>query len=94
MRIPSHMQNAIDAWVNRGVPHPEEMGSFLRCVLLHNLWEAAVRADTENAAALRDWVLYVSNEIPSNAHGSMANLIAWHEQGGLVGGGLGVRRTG
>lgn len=89
--IPEHMQESIDRWVNHGAPHPSEMGSFLRAVLLHNLMTAAMFADTENRAALADWASYLYNEVPTLAHGTAERLEWWHLSGGLEG--MRARRT-
>lgn len=83
--IPRHMQHSIETWVQRGLPHPSGMGSFLRSVLTHDLWTAAFHADSENRAALADWVFFVHNELPSHAHGDVDRLVDWHNRGGLQG---------
>lgn len=83
--IPEHMQESMTVWVERGLPHPSDMGSFLRAVLLHDLMAAAMFADDENRKALADWAQYLHNEVPALAHGTGERLIAWHERGGLSG---------
>lgn len=85
MKAPSeHMQEGIDNWVQRGVPHPSDMGSFFRALLMHDLY-AVLYADDINGPLIDDWVMFLRNELPSDCHGSAEKLIAWHEQGGLEG---------
>lgn len=83
MSIPSHMQESIDTWVQYGAPHPSEMGSFLRAVLTNDLKGAVMHADDRNRAAIVAWVVYLYNEVPGSAHGSLEKLLDWHERGGL-----------
>ncbi len=86
MKIPApYMQNAFDIWVNHGTPHPDEMGSFMRAVLSHDLMAAAQFADDVNRPALADWAFYMHNEMPSGSHGTGADLNAWYEKGGRSG---------
>lgn len=85
MNIPKNMQPTIDAWVNHGVPHPQEMGSFLRCVLTNDLLGAVAHADDANRDAIVSWAMYLYNEVPALAHGNMQRLVDWAARGGLSG---------
>lgn len=85
MNIPEHMQPAIDAWVNHGAPHPEQMGSFLRSVLLNDFIGAVCHADDRNREAIVSWAFYLRMEVPGPAHGNMQRLVDWHHHGGLSG---------
>lgn len=84
-RIPEHMIPSVTLWVERGLPHPSDMGSFFRAVLCHDLMGAAMHADAANRSALADWAMYLHNELPHKAHGSAEQLAEWHANGGLQG---------
>lgn len=85
MKIPEHMQPAIDAWVNQGLPSPSELGHFLYAVLTNNFTEAVIFADDENRDAIVSWAFYMHNEVPALAHGTPERLREWHRRGGLEG---------
>lgn len=71
--IPARMMNAIDLYVQRGIPP----GDFLRAVICNDLSEAVGRADDENIAQLPAYVAYFWNECPSTCWGSVENMKAW-----------------
>lgn len=52
-------------------------GHFLRGALENDLREAVLRADANSLAALRDIVLFIYNELPSECHGSKEKVAAW-----------------
>lgn len=85
--LPEHMREGVRIWVTRGLPHPRDMGIFFRAVLLNDLRAAVLGADDKNRAALNAWVLFVYNDIHSDAHGTMEKLFAWSERGGAIGDG-------
>ncbi len=60
--IPPHILDALDAW--RDGAHPYPFGDFLTAVLANDFVDAACRADPENALILRDYALYLANELP------------------------------
>jgi hypothetical protein len=79
------MQTALDVWVQRGQPHPDDMGRFLRAVLLHDLMGAVFHGDEINRAALVDWAAHIHNEVPALCHGSVEALLAWYAHRGESG---------
>jgi hypothetical protein len=80
-RLPSHMREAAQLYIEHGV----EPGSFLRAVLENNLCEAASRADATNLIFLHDYAWWLYNDIPASAWGSPAKVSAWILEGGLNG---------
>ena len=79
--LPSHMHYAIKAWIERG-EHP---GGFLTALLSNDLMDAFGRADEDNTAAMRNWVVYLYNYAPSGCFGSPEKFKAWEARGGLLG---------
>jgi hypothetical protein len=84
-RLPAHMRDAMRLWIERGLPHPALLGSFLRAVLKNDLLGAFAAADADNSAAMRSWALFLYNDAPSPCRGDDAALLRWHERGGLLG---------
>ncbi len=91
--IPAYMHATIAAWVDYGTPHPSVLGSFFKAILSDSLTRSIAMADTENRAALLFWGMWLYNDCPRAARGDAAELLAWHEHGGLVGIAVEVRRT-
>lgn len=85
MNIPENMQATVDAWVNRGLPAPAEMGSFFYAILTNNFREAVILADDENRDAIVSWAFHMHNEVPALAHGTPERVAEWHRRGGLEG---------
>ena len=54
-------------------------GSFLRSVLCGELFEAALRADTQSNPQLATIALYVMREMPAASWGSREKVNAWLE---------------
>ncbi len=79
-RIKSITMDSLDRYVNQRIP----TGGFLEAVLSNNLREALGRADDENAAALRDIVAYIYNELPGACWGSPERVDAWLNRGEKV----------
>lgn len=77
--IPEHMHEAVIDWVERGEPHPSQLGSFFRAVLTNDLAGAVSRADHMNGVCLREWALLLYNDIPRACWGSEEKLIAWYD---------------
>jgi hypothetical protein len=75
------MRQAMQAYVEHGQPP----GDFLRAVLSNNLSEAFGRADNENTAIMREYVVWLCNDVPYSAWGSYEIVKAWVESGGLRG---------
>ncbi len=79
--IPIQLKQAIDRYVNHGIP----TGDFLRAVLENNLMEAIGRADDDNIKIIHNICRYVYNEIPMICHGNIEKVQKWIEKGGLNG---------
>jgi len=80
-RLPEHMQSSAKAYVDHGqIP-----GGFIKAVLQNDLVAAVSRADSKNEDAIKDWVMWMYNDIPSQAWGSEEAIAQWAEQGGLDG---------
>jgi hypothetical protein len=80
-QFPERMRQSMQAYVDHGQPP----GDFLRAVLSNDLCEAFARADDENTAIMRDYVMWVYNDTPHSAHGSRQEVDAWVKSGGLRG---------
>ncbi len=72
-QIPEHMHCAITDYIVDGIPP----GDFLTAVLSNDLQEAVARADSENQAALVQWVCWLYNEAPSDCWGSLEKVADW-----------------
>ncbi len=73
--IPAHTKAALDRYVE----HRLQPGGFLTAVLSNDLFGAVAKADSENRAALADIVVYIYNNIPSDAWGSRDTVWKWCE---------------
>lgn len=81
-KIPvDYMQDAVKRWVEHGVMP----GSFLRAVLENNLQYAVGNADSNNLAALRQWVEWFYNYAPARCWGTLLKVRAWQDHQGLEG---------
>lgn len=76
-RLPERMQEPARAYVE----DHRRVGGFLSAVLSNDLVGAFGFADPENLAAMRDWTLWLWNDIPSECWGSRAKVEAWLDQG-------------
>jgi len=71
--IPAHMRPGVLRWIAGGI----RPGSFLSAVLENNLMEAYSRADSTNAACMRDYVIFLHNYAPSESYGSVEEVNKW-----------------
>lgn len=76
INIPEVTMDTLDLYVNRGIP----TGGFLYAVLTNDLFDAVVKADPMNRAALKDICTYVYNDLPQDCWGSRTNVAAWIEK--------------
>ena len=76
--IPEHMHEAVLWWIEKGEPHPELLGSFMRAVLTNDLMGSFAHADLFNRLRMYDWTVFLYNFAPAPCHGSEANLLAWY----------------
>lgn len=74
--IPKVIKDSLDRYVNEGIMP----GSFLRAVLANDLASAVFNADSNNLAALKDIMLYIYNEVPSDAWGSTATVVDYAQR--------------
>jgi len=79
--LPEYMQGGMKRYIEHGY----RPGDFLTAVLSNDLMEAYSRADDVNAAAMRQYVLYLYNYTPTGCWGSPEKVDAWIEKGGLLG---------
>ena len=80
-RLPTHMQDGMRLYIERGIPP----GSFHRAVLSNDLMGAFKRADDVNTAAMVDYARFLYNEAPGGCFGSPDHVKDWLAQGGLSG---------
>lgn len=74
--IPKVIKDSLDLYINEGIMP----GSFLRAVLTNDLASAVFKADSNNLAALKDIMLYIYNEVPSDAWGSTTNVVDYAQR--------------
>jgi hypothetical protein len=72
-RIPEHILHGVYAYVDQH----QATGHFLACVLSNDLFGAVARADKEAGAALRELVVFITNEVPLNCYGSADKIKQW-----------------
>lgn len=80
--LPQGMWGGIKRYLTHGIGP----GHFLTAVLENDLAEAIARADEENMNLLPQYVKFFYNCVPGGAWHSKANVKAWREKGGLIGG--------
>ena len=71
--IPEHMMEAINRYVDRGVP----LGNFLTAVFANDLFGAVGRADDYNQQIIPVYVSYIYNRCPIGCNGSYHDVEAW-----------------
>ena len=79
--LPDHMQGAAKRYVESGI----RPGSFLTALLANDFMGAMGRADDENVRCLKQWAMWLYNEIPATAKGTYERVDQWCERGGLNG---------
>ena len=73
--LPDYMENGVINYVI----HHIKPGSFLSGVLSNNLYKAIGSADSTNIQKIKDWVIFVVNEVPSDSLGKQ-NFHEWINQ--------------
>ena len=81
-RIPSHMQESVREYVERG--RPLGSGSFLEFVFANDLVHAFGKADETNRAAMFEYSCFLY-AAPLGCWGSLEKVHAWQKAGGLHG---------
>jgi hypothetical protein len=79
--LPEHMQDGMRRYVEQGIPP----GGFARSVLENNLAEAFLQADADNLRHMRDWAMFMWNDMPRASWGSKERVDAWITHNGLKG---------
>lgn len=79
--VPDYMIGGLVRYVLHGVPP----GSFLTAVMENDLTGAYGRADEQNTAAMRAWVMLTYNDLPAGCHGSPEAVDGWLARQGLLG---------
>lgn len=66
-KVPVHyMLSGMQRYVEHGI----EPGSFLRAVLENDLFRAVGAADATNIENLKEWCMFIYNDIPASIWGS------------------------
>jgi hypothetical protein len=71
------LPEALRAGMRRYIEHGNVPGGFLQAVLRNDLKDATFRADDTNLQAMRDIVLFMHHEAPSDCWGSREKVEAW-----------------
>lgn len=80
-KLPVHCRAGMRRYIEDGcLP-----GSFLRAVICNDLVGAFVRADDGNTLYMRAYTQFLQHEAPHGAWGSLKNMEAWNQRGGLNG---------
>lgn len=79
--IPQHMWGAVRRWVDQGI----EGGSFLMAVMNNDFMGAVSKADDSNILCLKQWAMFVYNDLPSGCWGSEEKCNSWTQKGGMRG---------
>jgi hypothetical protein len=74
----AHMISGLQLYVEQGI----EPGGFMRALLCNDLRGAVARADAANIARIPHWVVWMENNLPGAAWGSVQNYENWIARGG------------
>lgn len=72
----SYMQEGVKRWVENGI----RPGSFLTALFANDLVEAVCRADSVNKEYLKEWALFMVNEMPIGSYGSWEDVRNWERE--------------
>ena len=75
-RIPAHLKESIDRYVETGCP----TGGFLEACIDNDLREAIGRAGDQNMRLLPEIVSYLYNDCPSDCWGKKGAFANWIEK--------------
>jgi len=75
------MQEGMRMWIEHGI----DGGGFMMAVLCNDLMGALGKADSTNIARLKDFGMFLYNEVPTGCCGSRGKVKAWSEKGGMLG---------
>lgn len=76
-KVPDHTQEALQRYFLYGL----EPGSFLRSVLVNDLYSSVARADTWNKTALADIVTWIAENAPEGSWGHEDYYNEWIAKG-------------
>ena len=79
--LPVNLRGGIQSYIERGMG----VGGFLTAVLENDLAKAVERGGGDNRKRLADIVIWLYNNAPRVAWGSVASVEAWEAKGGLKG---------
>lgn len=79
--LPEHMQEGMKNYIEKGIPP----GTFLRLMLEHKIYDAAILADAINQQYIFRYIHFMYNFIPADSHGDKETVDAWIKQGGYNG---------
>jgi hypothetical protein len=68
-----YMIHGLQLYVERGI----QPGSFLQALLANDFAKATTRADSANSELLREWALFLLNELPPDCWGSWETVRNW-----------------
>ena len=80
-KLPPHMVQTAREYIDGGI----RGGAFFHALVCNDLRMAVLFADDINREALPAWIMFLTNEAPTECFGSPARVKAWVNRGGLVG---------
>lgn len=80
-KLPEYMWGGIERYLRHGI----EPGGFLAGVLSNDLQGTFARADMNNEVLLKNWVVFMFNDMPVLSRGSKDAYDEWLSSGGLAG---------
>lgn len=72
----SYMQEGVKRWIENGT----RPGSFLTALFANDLVSAICRADSTNKDYIKEWVLFMVNEMPIGSYGSWDIVQKWEKE--------------
>ena len=79
--VNGRLANSVKMYIEEGI----DGGGFLFALLSNNLGQAFCRADSDNTKAMKEWVMFLYNQAPSDCWGSKEKVQAWIKDGGTTG---------
>ena len=73
MRVPEHIAESLERYVQHGIPP----GDCLRAILANDLETSFMRADPITTACMRDIVVYLGETVPREIRGSYEAVDGW-----------------
>jgi hypothetical protein len=79
--IPDHCKEGLRGYIEKGEP----VGSFLSALLSNDLRKTYEKADDTNIGRIKNYLMFLYNEAPSECWGSPDKYAGWQKRGGLHG---------